>query len=131
MNTRTALAAALGFLVTACASGAPPEPPAPEPLDPTGTYDVVVAAQGMEITGVMEIMGSAEAGFTGNIDTDMGSAAIYDIEVAGDTLRFSIPDAGMTAQVVFEGMEFTGWLAGEMGDASMQGVKRSGGSGAD
>jgi hypothetical protein len=32
----------------------------------------------------------------------------------------------MTAEVVFEGMEFTGWMAGDMGDAAVQGVKRSG-----
>jgi hypothetical protein len=126
MFTRTTLFVSLGLLVTACAGGAPPEPPAPAPIDPAGTYDIVVVAEGMEVTGVMVIRGSAEAGYTGNIDTDMGGAAIYDIEVEGDTLRFSIPDAGMTAEVVFEGMEFTGWLAGDMGDASVQGVKRSG-----
>ena len=127
MTSRTPLLAALGLLVAACAGGAPPEPPAPAPLDPTGTFDVVIAAQGMELSGVLTIDGSAEAGYTGRIETDMGGAAITDVEVQGDTVRFGIPEAGADVEIVFDGMEFSGWLAGGMGEATLQGVKRSGG----
>ena len=125
MATRPAVVAALGILLAACAAGAPPQPPAPPPLDPTGTFDIVVSAQGMDIGGTIQISGSAEAGYTGRIDTDMGGAALAGIEVVGDTLRFSIPDAGMSAEVVFAGTEFTGLMSGDMGDATVQGVKRS------
>ena len=81
----------------------------------------------MELGGVIIIEGSAEAGYSGSIDTDMGGASLEDIAIDGQTMTFSIPEGGMTAEVVFEGNEFTGWLAGGMGDADIIGVKRTGG----
>jgi hypothetical protein len=131
MRRRLVLTATIGVLVTACAAGSPPAPAAPPgpppPLDPTGTYDITVSAQGMEIGGVLIVRGSAEAGYTGSVDTEMGGAALTAIAVEGQTMTFSIPEAGMSAEVTFDGDEFMGWLAGGMGDADIIGVKRSGG----
>ncbi len=130
MKRRLVLSAAFGFLLTACAGGPAPEPvapPAPPPLDPTGTYDITVSAQGMEIGGTLVIGGSSAAGYTGSIDTEMGGAALADVVLDGQTMTFSIPEGGMSAEVTFEGDELTGWMAGGMGDADIIGVKRSGG----
>ena len=127
MKRRVLIAAAIGFFVSACASGtppAPPAPPAPPPFDPTGTYDFTVSAQGMEIGGVMTIQGSAGAGYTGTIDTEMGGGAMANIVVDGHTMTFSLSEVGMDAELEFEGDEFTGFLAGGMGDADIYGVKR-------
>ncbi|UCD23302.1 MAG: hypothetical protein JSW51_09615 [Gemmatimonadota bacterium] len=132
MRKRFLLAAALGFFLTACAGNPAPEvpPPAPEPepaaFDPTGTYDIVVTAQGMEIGGVMTIEGSAAEGYKGYIDTEMGGAALLNVVLGGLTMTFEIPDAGMVAEIIFEGDEFSGDMSGGMGDATIQGVKRSG-----
>ena len=116
----------LGFLLSACAGGPPPAPPAPPPLDPTGTYDIYVAFEGGELLGVMTISGSAEAGYTGTVSTDMGGASLAGIRVDGQTLSFSVPEAGVTAQVVFTGGEFTGTMQEAMGDANLSGRKRAG-----
>ncbi len=123
MKRRLVLSAAFGFLLTACAGGAPPEPvapPAPPPLDLAGTYDITVSAQGMEIGGTLVIGGSAAAGYTGSIDTEMGGSALSDVVVEDRTMTFSLPEAGMSAELVFEGDEFTGWMAGGMGDADIR-----------
>ena len=130
MRRRLVLSAALGFLLTACAGGppaAPAAPAAPPPLDPTGTYDITVSAQGMEIGGVLIIEGSAETGYTGRVDTDMGGGAISNVTVDGQTMTFSIADAGADVEVIFDGDELSGFLAAAMGDADIYGVKRSGG----
>ena len=126
MIKRLTTAAAFGFLMSACAGGPPPEPPAPPPLDPTGTYDISVAAEGMEITGVMIIQGSAEEGYTGSVDTEMGGAALSNIIVDGQTMTFYIPEADADVQVVFEGDDFSGGMVGVMGDAGFYGTKRKG-----
>ena len=126
MLKRLATAVTLGLVLSACAGGPPPEPPAPPPLDPTGTYDFSVNAQGMEILGVITIRGSAEAGYTGTVDTDMGGAVLADIAVNGETMTFTIPEAGVSAEVVFNGQEFTGSMRGAMGDSTVSGKKRSG-----
>lgn len=126
MLKRLAGSAALGILLTACAGGPPPEPPAPPPLDPSGTYDITVLAEGMEILGVMIISGTSEEGFSGSIDTDMGGASMYNILVEGQTMTFTIPDVGIDAEVVFEGNGFSGGMVGDMGDAAISGSKRSG-----
>ena len=124
MLKRVTTTAFLAFLLSACAGGPPPEPPAPPPLDPVGTYDIFVAAQGMEIAGVLFIRGSAEEGYTGSIDTDMGGAGISNIAVEGQTLTFSIPEVGADVEVVFEGDEFSGGMIGDMGEAEIFGSKR-------
>jgi hypothetical protein len=127
MFKRFASTAALGLLLSACAGGPPPEPPAPPPLDPTGTYDIVVAAEGMEIYGTMVIRGSAEAGYTGSVETDMGGATLSDLAVEGQSLTFYVPDVDADVRLVFEGDRFTGEMEGGMGFATMTGTKRSGG----
>ncbi len=124
MIRRLTLTASLGFLLTACAGGPPPEPPAPPPLDPTGTFDISVSAQGMEIMGVMIISGSAEDGYTGSVDTDMGGASMYNISVEGQTMTFTIPDAGIDGEVVFDEDGFSGGMIGDMGDAAIIGTRR-------
>ena len=126
MRTRALSASLLVLVLAACGGGPPPEPPAPPPLDPTGLWDVMVEAQGMSLTGVMEISGDADAGYTGSIDTDMGGAALSDIEVIGQEVVFVIPDAGAEVRLVFEGDEFTGGISGAMGDAFITGMRRDG-----
>jgi len=114
----------LGFLLSACAGGPPPAPPPPPPLDPTGIYDIYVAFEGGDLLGAMTIRGSAEAGYTGTVDTDMGGAALAGVRVEGQTLYFSVPEAGVTAQVVFTDDQFTGTMQGDMGVASLSGRRR-------
>ena len=126
MIKRLTTATALGFFLSACAGGPPPEPPAPPPLDPTGTYDISVAAEGMEITGVMVIQGSAEEGYTGSVDTEMGGAALTNIVINDQTMTFFIPEADADVQVTFEGDDFSGGMAGSMGEAGFYGTKRKG-----
>ena len=130
MRRRVLITAAIGFLLNACASApppAPPAPPTPPPLDPTGTYDLTVSAQGMQIGGVLAIQGSADAGYTGRVDTDMGGGAISNVTVDGQTMTFSLSEFGADIEVVFDGDEFTGFLTSDMADADIIGVKRSGG----
>jgi hypothetical protein len=116
---------ALGLAVSAC-SGAPPEPPAPPPLDPTGTFRISIDAEGMQVGGTLVIR-ETETGYAGSIDTDMGGAAIADVAVEGNEMTFSVPDAGVYFTVVFEGDEFTGGFDGAMGAGTIRGVRRTGG----
>jgi hypothetical protein len=115
----------LAFLLSACAGGPPPAPPPPPPLDPTGTFDIVVAFDGGELRGVVYIRGSADTGYSGTVDTDMGGAAMAGIRVEGQTLYFTIPEAGVTAQVVFADDQFTGTMQGDMGFANLSGRRRA------
>ncbi len=127
MKRRVLIAAAVGLIVSACASGpppAPPAPPAPPPFDPSGTYDFTVSAQGMELGGVMTIQGSAEAGYTGTMETEMGGGAMDNIVVDGQTMTFSLSEFGMSGELEFEGDEFSGFMSGGMGEADIYGVKR-------
>jgi hypothetical protein len=126
MIKRLTTAAALGLLLSACASGPPPEPPAPPPLDPTGIYDIVVSMEGMELPGVMMISGSVEEGYAGSIEVEMGGASIADVTVEGQILTFSIPDVEARVELLFEGDEFSGEMAGSMGSGTMYGKKRAG-----
>ena len=126
MLKRLATTAALTLLLVSCAGGPPPEPPAPPPLDPVGTYDITVALEGMEILGVMVIRGSAAAGYTGSVDTDAGGAALAGIVVDGQTLSFTVPEAGVSARVTFEGEGFSGGMEGAMGNAIVFGKRRAG-----
>lgn len=127
MNRRVLIIAAVGFFVSACASGPPPAPAAPAappPLDPTGTYDITISAQGMEMGGVMTVQGSADAGYTGSMDTDMGGGTLSNVTVDGQTMTFNLVEFGADFEVTFEGDEFSGFVASEMGDADVFGVKR-------
>lgn len=124
MFKRLTTAALLGFVLSACAGGPPPEPPGPPPLDPVGTYDFTVAAEGMEIIGVMIIQGSADEGYTGSVDTDMGGGAITNIVVDGQIMTFFIPEADAGVRIVFEGATFSGGMDGAMGAADFFGSKR-------
>ena len=126
MFKRLTTAALFGFVLSACAGGPPPEPPGPPPLDPVGTYDFTVAAEGMEIIGTMIIQGSEEEGYTGSMDTDMGGAAVTDIVVDGQIMTFFIPEADASARIEFDGDTFTGGMDGAMGAADMFGTKRKG-----
>ena len=125
MIKRITTAAAIGLLLSACAGGPPPEPPPPPPLDPTGTFDIAISFDGGELSGMLVIRGSAEEGYTGSIDTDMGGAALADIMVDGQTVTFYIPDADAVVEVVFEGDGFSGGVDGALGAASLSGTKRT------
>lgn len=120
-------AVALPLLIAACAGGPPPEPPAPPPLDPTGTWDMMIDAGGQAIEAVLTISGSAEAGYTGYIDADVGSAGITNIVVDGQTLTFSIPDIDGMMTLIVEGVDFTGSMDGMMGEGFVSGMRRTGG----
>ena len=112
----------LGLIMSACA-GQPAEPPAPPPLDPTGSYRVSIDAGGMMISGSLVIR-ETETGYSGSIDTDMGGASLADIAVNGDEMTFSVPDVDATFTVVFVGEEFDGVFDGAMGAGTIHGVKR-------
>lgn len=126
MLKRIPIAIFLGLILSACAGGPPPEPPAPPPFDPVGTYDFVLGMEGMELGGTMMISGSAEEGYTGSVDTEMGGASLADIAVDGQTVTFFIPDADMDASITFEGDAFTGSIVGAMGSGTFNGTKRTG-----
>lgn len=126
MLKRIPIALFLGFLLSACAGGPPPEPPAPPPLDPVGTYDFVVGMEGMEIGGTMTITGSAEDGYSGSLDTEMGGASMADIAISDQTVTFYIPDVDADVSITFEGDEFTGSMVGSMGSGYFNGTKRKG-----
>lgn len=127
MRQRLPWVALSAMLFAACSSGPPPAPPAPPPFDPVGVYDVTVEVQGQSLSGVMVIEGSADAGYTGNINTDMGGASLSDIVVDGDDVSFAIPEVGAQVQLSFDGPEFTGAVGGAMGDAVIYGTRREGG----
>ena len=116
----------LGLILSACAGGPPPAPPAPPPLDPVGTYDFVAVIEGTDLAGIMTIRGSAEEGYSGGVDTDMGSASVTDVMVEGQTMTFYIPDVDVQVQVTFEGDTFSGQMSGSMGPGDFYGTKRSG-----
>jgi len=130
MLRRAFFAVAIGFLVSACASAPPPAAPAPPPppppaaFDPAGTYDFTVNAQGMELGGVLVVNGSPDAGYTGNMSTDMGGGRISNVTMDGHTMTFTLPDFGVDFELIFEGDEFSGIASGAMGDADIYGVKR-------
>ena len=126
MLKRLTIATVFGFLLTACAGGPPPEPPGPPPLDLVGTYDFVFAAEGMEMGGSMVIGGSAEEGYTGSIESEMGSASMTDITVDGQTVTFFVPEADGEISIVFDGDSFSGGMTGAMGSADFYGTKRVG-----
>ncbi len=109
-------------MMFAC-GGAPAEPPAPPPLDPTGTFDLTIVGDGMNIGGSLVIRSAAD-GYTGSIDTDMGGAGISDIAVAGQEVSFTIPEAGVSFQLLFDAEGFTGTFDGAMGAGSIVGVKK-------
>jgi hypothetical protein len=113
---------AVGLTLSACA-GPPPEPPAPPPLDPTGSFRVTLDMEGQGISGSMVIR-ETETGYSGSIDTDMGGAGMVDIVVSGDELTFFILEIEGTFTVVFEGDEFSGGFESAMGAGTIRGVKR-------
>jgi len=78
----------------------------------------------MELGGVMTIQGSAEAGYTGTMETEMGGGAMDNIVVDGQTMTFSLSEFGMSGELEFEGDEFSGFMSGGMGEADIYGVKR-------
>ena len=113
---------AVGVILTGCGPG---QPPAPPPLDPTGTYSINIDAEGMQIGGSLVIRGTAEA-YTGSIDTDMGGAALADIAVDGNQVSFTVPEAGVSFQLTFEGEGFNGTFDGAMGTGYITGTRRAG-----
>jgi|AP95_1055475.scaffolds.fasta_scaffold08781_4 hypothetical protein len=119
----------LTLVLAACGGGAPPGPPPPPPFDPAGTYDLVINAQGFQMEGTLTFGGSAAAGYTGAIDTQMGGAALAAVVVdpATMTVTFHIAEVGANVSIVFEGDAFTGTMDGEMGEATLSGTKRPGG----
>ena len=110
-------------LILASCGGPPPEPPPPPPLNPVGTYNVSIDAQGQMVGGTLTIRESGER-YAGYIDTDMGGAAVADVLVEGQTMTFSVPEAGVAFEVTFDGDEFSGSFDGAMGYGTITGVRR-------
>lgn len=125
MLKRLGVAVPLVLLLAAC--GPPPEPPPPPPLDPSGTWDITVTAEGMQIFGVLVFQGSPEEGYTGSIDTEMGGAAVSNIQVNDQTVTFYIPDVNGNVELLFDGDTFTGGMSSDMGQAAFLGTRREGG----
>lgn len=125
MVRRTFILYVAVLLGVAC-STVPPEPPPPPPLDPTGTFDVSIEVGGFAVAGVLAIRGTAEGGYTGSLDTDMGGADLSSIAVEGQDVTFTIniPEAFIEFRVTYEGDEFTGFLDGSMGGGPISGVRR-------
>lgn len=115
--------AILAFGLATCA-GPPPEPPAPPPLDPTGSYSFTAEAEGMTITGTMTIQG-AEGAYTGSIAADDGTPPIF-IDAVGVvdrsmTIEASGPMGPLAIEVVVseDGVVDGVWSMGGMsGDFS-------------
>jgi len=120
---RLILFSTLTLIFAGCAVP-PPEPPAPPPLDPTGTYQISIQGDGMEIPGTLSIT-ATETGYSGYIDTEIGGAGLADIVVDGNVMSFSVPEADVWIEVLFEGDGFSGTFDGAMGPGHISGVKRS------
>ena len=126
MFKRAPTAAFMLLVLTACGANTPPAPPPPPPFSPAGTYDIMLEMQGMSMGGILVISGSAEAGWGGSIEVEMGGTGLGDVVVSGNTVTFSLAEIGGTAELEFEGDEFMGIMSSSMGDASLQGTKRAG-----
>ena len=113
-------------LILGACGGPPPEPPPPPPLNPVGTYNVSIDAQGQMVGGTLTIRETGDR-LSGYIDTDMGGAAVSGVVVEGQTMTFSVPEAGISFEVTFEGDEFSGSFDGDMGYGTISGVRRSSG----
>ena len=85
---------------------------------------MIVAIEGMTLVAELRIEGSEAAGYTGFIDSDMGSASVSRIRVDGQEITFTIPDAEASVRLEFDGDDFTGGMSGAMGDAAISGSRR-------
>ncbi|MBT4189242.1 MAG: hypothetical protein HOE14_18775 [Gemmatimonadales bacterium] len=126
MFKRAPTAAFMLPVLTACGASTPPAPPPPPPFSPACTFDIMLEMQGMSMGGILVISGSAEAGWGGSIEVEMGGTGLGDVVVSGNTVTFSLAEIGGTAELEFEGDEFMGIMSSSMGDASLQGTKRAG-----
>ena len=98
------------LLVAACSGGAPPAPPAPAPLDPTGVYDMLIEIEGMgQMPATLTITGTPGA-YQGVANSEMGRTPVSNIEVDGNMMSFFVdtPDMSVYFNVLFEGDSFTG-----------------------
>jgi len=75
--------------VAACGSSAPPEPPAPAPFDPVGTYTFETTVEGQPITGTV-VIERTSTGFGGMITPEVGPPPIPVIGVVTDGRRVTI-----------------------------------------
>jgi hypothetical protein len=75
------------------------------------------------VSGTLTIRETEER-YSGYIDTDMGGAGVSEIVVEGQTMTFTVPEAGIAFEVTFEGDEFSGSFDGAMGYGTITGVRR-------
>ncbi len=93
------------------ADPAPASMPAePEHVDPTGEYEVAIEIQGQVVDGIMIIEGSMDDGYFGEVETDMGGAAIT-VEVDGNEVVLIAAEVGVEIYCV---MDEEGVLEGEV-----------------
>ena len=122
MLKRRTVTPAIALLIGAC--GPPPPPPPPPLLDPTGSYDFTVVAEGITVNGLLTIRGSSKGDYAGSIDSDLGSAMMTQIEIDGQPMSFYIAAADMSGEVEFDSTGFNVGMSGGMGAASFRGTKR-------
>ncbi len=114
----------LALLVSACAS-APPAPPPPPPFSPVGVYDCMILGEGFEMPATMTVVAAA-GGYSGTIDSEMGSAPMTAVAVEGMVMTFAVDPGGMLVhfRVTFEGPSFTGGFEADGMMGSISGSKR-------
>lgn len=127
------LAAALTLLAAACAPAAPPADPMPSgtttaptsaALNPVGVFNFRTMVGGGEVTGAVEVTGTAGA-YGGRIRTSITpDIPITGVRVSGQEMIVTgnTPDGPLSINMTFTGNSFTGsWaLSGDSGSLSGQ-----------
>lgn len=115
MFRATSVLLSSALVVAACARGAA-TPPAPAPLDPTGTFSFETTFQGQAITGQIIVRGEAGQ-YTGSVEPDAVAppVEIYSVQVEGQQMTV-VGDAGgedLVITMTFTGDTYTGtWVLG-------------------
>jgi hypothetical protein len=114
----------LALLVNGCAS-APPAPPPPPPFNPAGVYDCMILGDGFEMAATMTVEKTAD-GYTGAIDSEMGSVPMTAVVLEGMEMAFSVDPGGMLVhfRITFEGPAFAGGFEADGMMGTISGKKR-------